>query len=194
MNEKERMLYGGFYHPVDEQLGAERLRARSLTMRYNALPPGAWDEHAKILEELLGHAGYDCWFEPPFHCDYGYNIAVGDGFYANFNCTLLDCAKIQIGSHVMFGPNVVIAAATHPLLPEQRNSGFEFGRPVTIGNNVWLGAGVVVNPGVTIGDNAVIGSGSVVTKDIPPDVLAVGIPCRVLRPITEADRMEMGRP
>lgn len=125
---------------------------------------------------------------PPFHCDYGKNIEVGENFFANYNCIILDVAKVTIGKNVMFAPNVSIYTAGHPIHPDSRNSGYEYGIPVTIGDNVWIGGSVVINPGVTIGNNVVIGSGSVVTKDIPDNVIAVGNPCRVIREITEEDR------
>ena len=126
--------------------------------------------------------------EQPFRCDYGKNIEVGNNFFANYNCVILDVAKVTIGENVMFAPNVSIYTAGHPIHPESRNSGYEYGIPVTIGNNVWVGGNVVITPGVTIGNNVVIGAGSVVTKDIPDNVIAVGNPCRVIREITEEDR------
>ena len=132
--------------------------------------------------------GENVYFEPPFHCEYGKHITLGENFYSNAGCVMLDVARIRIGNNVMFGPNVSIYTAGHPLHPDSRNSGYEYGIPVTIGNNVWIGGCCVILPGVTIGDNAVIGAGSVVTKDIPANVCAAGNPCRVIREITEADR------
>lgn len=126
--------------------------------------------------------------ETPFRCDYGSNITVGNNFYANFNCTILDVGKVVIGENVMFAPNVSLYTAGHPIHPDSRNSGYEYGIAITIGNNVWIGGNVIVNPGVTIGNNVVIGAGSVVTKDIPDNVIAVGSPCRIVREITEEDR------
>lgn len=126
--------------------------------------------------------------ETPFRCDYGSNITVGNNFYANFNCTILDVGKVVIGENVMFAPNVSLYTAGHPVHPDSRNSGYEYGIAITIGNNVWIGGNVIVNPGVTIGNNVVIGAGSVVTKDIPDNVIAVGSPCRIVREITEEDR------
>jgi maltose O-acetyltransferase len=129
----------------------------------------------------LGKVSSNFWIEPPFYCDYGYNITIGENFYANYNCTILDCAQVKIGDNVMCGPNVSLFTAGHPLDFQIRNQGWEYAYPIIIGNNVWLGGGVIVNPGITIGDNAVIGSGSVVTKDIPANSLAVGNPCKVIR-------------
>ena len=142
----------------------------------------------ELVKGLFGKTGKELWLEPPFHCDYGYNIEVGEQFYANFNLTILDVAKVHIGDNCFIAPNVAIYTAGHPIHPEARNSMYEYGIPITIGDNVWLGGNVVILPGVTIGDNAVIGAGSVVTKDIPASVIAAGNPCRVIRPITEMDR------
>lgn len=139
-------------------------------------------------ERMLSGLPYKAWLEPPFHCDYGWNIEVGDCFFANFGFTVLDVGKVSIGNNVQIAPNVSIYTAGHPLHPDSRNSGYEYGIPVTIGNNVWLGGNVVILPGVTIGDNAVIGAGSVVTKDIPENMLAAGNPCKIIREITDADR------
>ena len=136
---------------------------------------------------LCGRTGQHLHIEEPFHCDLGYNIEVGEWFYANYNCVILDVCRVTIGDNVMFAPNVAIYAAGHPVHPAARNSGYEYGQPVAIGNNVWLGGNTVVTPGVTIGDNVVVGAGSVVTRDIPANVVAAGNPCRVLRAITEAD-------
>jgi maltose O-acetyltransferase len=174
-SERERMIAGELYDPGDAELAAERARARELLARYNAAPD------ADVLAELLGSVGADAVVEPPFHCDYGSNISVGERFYANVNCVFLDCAPIAIGDHVLFGPAVQLNAATHPFDAETRRRGLECARPITIGDDVWVGGGAIVLPGVTIGDRAVIGAGSVVTKDIPADLIAVGNPCRPLR-------------
>ena len=141
-----------------------------------------------MIKDIVGKCGKDIFIEPPFHCDYGKNIEVGENFYANFNCVILDVGKVKIGTNVMFAPNVSIYTAGHPIHPESRNSGYEYGIGITIGDNVWVGGSVVINPGVHIGNNVVIGSGSVVTKDIPDNVIAVGNPCRIIREITEDDR------
>ena len=156
--------------------------------RYNSLSPAQKEEQEQCIREILGKCGESIHIEQPFHCDYGYNIEVGNNFYSNYNLTILDVGKEVIGENVMIAPNVSIYTAGHPIHPDSRNSGYEYGIGVAIGHNVWIGGGVVINPGVTIGDNAVIGSGSVVTGDIPANVVAAGNPCRVLRQITEEDR------
>lgn len=142
----------------------------------------------ELLKTLFGKTGERLWIEQPFHCDYGWNIELGEHFYANYNLTILDVGKVTIGKNVMCAPNVAIYTAGHPVHPQSRSSGYEYGIPVTIGDNVWIGGNAVILPGVTIGSNAVIGAGSVVTRDIPDNVIAAGNPCRVIREITEADR------
>ncbi|MCI8715818.1 MAG: sugar O-acetyltransferase [Oscillospiraceae bacterium] len=188
MNQKERMLAGLPYKGWLDGLEEERTACKKKIYRYNQIMPGQWAELDEALRGLLGRAGKNAYIEPPFRCDYGWNIEVGDDFYANYNLTVLDVAKVTIGDHVMLAPNVSIYTAGHPLHPDSRNSGYEYGIPVTIGDNVWIGGNVVILPGVTIGSNAVIGAGSVVSKDIPAWSLAVGNPCRVIRKITEEDR------
>lgn len=188
MNQKERMLAGLPYKSWLDGLSDERLALRKLTHQYNVLPPGDRQEMTNLLKQIIGKTGEDLMIEPPFRCDYGSNIEVGNNFYANFNCVMLDVGKITIGENVMFGPNVSLYTAGHPLHPTSRTSGYEYGIPITIGDSVWLGGSTVVNPGVTIGDNVVIGSGSVVTKDIPANSVAVGNPCKVIHTVTEADR------
>lgn len=188
MTQKERMLRGLPYKAWMDGLPEEMLRAHKLAHLYNLTSPDATGERERLLRDLLGGAGARLHIEPPFYCDYGKNITVGEEFYANFHCTILDVGPVVIGDHVKFGPNVSLYTAGHPLHPDSRNSGYEYGIGITIGHNVWLGGNVVVTPGVTIGDNVVVGAGSVVTKDIPPNSLAVGNPCRVVRAITEEDR------
>lgn len=188
MNEKERMLLGLPYRAGIGSLGDESLQCMTKIFRYNLIEPYRVEDRALFLREILGSAGKNIRVESPFHCNYGWNIEVGDNFYSNFNCIMLDVGKITIGSNVMLGPNVAIYTAGHPLHPVSRNSGYECGIGVTIGDNVWIGGSTVINPGIHIGNNVVIGSGSVVTKDIPNNMLAVGNPCRVLREITEDDR------
>ncbi len=188
MNQKERMLANLPYRPMQDGLAQERRENRARVYVYNQLPPERWDEQETLLRRILGSAGTDVYIHPPFHCDYGYNIHVGDGFYANTNLTVLDVGQVRIGNGVMFGPNVALYTAGHPVHPETRKSGYEYGIDITIGNNVWIGGNTVVLPGVNIGDNTVIGAGSVVTRDIPSGVVAAGNPCRVLRPVTEEDR------
>lgn len=186
MTQFERMLSGLEYH-ADEEIREKMMRTRFLLQEYNSVAPDNMERKREILRELLGRTGENFYIEPPFHCDYGCNMEIGENFYANYNLTVLDCCKITIGDDVLFGPNVTIAAAGHPIHPESRKK-YEYGIPVTIGNNVWIGANVVICPDVTIGDGSVIGAGSVVTRDIPPNVVAFGNPCRVYREITEEDR------
>ena len=140
------------------------------------------------MQELLGSVGEDVVIMPPFRCDYGTQIEIGDHFFANYDCLFLDVCSIKIGNHVMLGPRVCLYTAAHPLSAEVRDTGLEYGKPITIGNSVWIGGNVIVNPGVTIGNDVVIGAGSVVTHDLPDGVIAAGNPCRVLRPLTEEDR------
>lgn len=186
--EKEKMLAGKPYKAFGNQLLAERQHAKALVFELNSLHPNELEKRNEIIKNLLGQTGKSFFIEPPFRCDYGYNISIGESFYANYNCTILDCAKVTIGNNVLFAPNVSIFTAGHPIHHEPRNQEYEYAFPIQIGNNVWIGGNVVINPGVTIGDNTVIGSGSVVTKDIPSDVIAVGNPCKVLRKITEDDK------
>lgn len=188
MNQKERMLAGLPYKAWLDGLGKERMENKIKIREYNTLSPTDRAGADRVIRSILGKSGKDIHMEQPFFCDYGKNIEVGDNFYSNFNCTILDVAKVVIGDNVMFAPNVSIFTAGHPIHPDSRNSGYEYGISVTIGNNVWIGGNVVINPGVTIGDNVVVGSGSVVTKDIPSNVIAAGNPCRVIREITEEDR------
>ena len=188
-NEKKKMLSGRLYTPrEDAQLAADVKKCRMLVRLFNATTEEQMDYRRQLLGELLGSCGEFCHFEPPIHFDYGCNTYIGDYFYANFDCIILDVNKVVIGDHVMFGPRVNVFTAGHPIDPSVRVEDLEYGYPITIGNNVWVGGNTVINPGVTIGDNAVIGSGSVVTKDIPPNVVAAGNPCRIIREITEKDR------
>ena len=188
MTQKERMLAGLPYKAWLDGLSEERMACRRKLHAFNLLPPDEEEQAQRLLLELLGKTGRDPWINAPFHCDYGWNIEVGDNFFANYNLTILDVGKVTIGSNVQFAPNVSIYTAGHPLHPDSRNSGYEYGIPVTIGDNVWIGGNVVLLPGVTVGSNSVIGAGSVVSRDIPEWVVAVGSPCRVVRRITEEDR------
>lgn len=182
MTEKEKAALGLLYDAnYDKEILKERDEAKEILFDYNHTRPKACEERKRLLTGLLGSVKKGFIIEPPFYCDYGYNIEIGENFYANMNCVMLDGAKIHIGDNVFIAPNVGIYTAGHPLDAEQRNRGLEYARPVTIGDNVWIGAGVSILPGVTIGNNSVIGAGSVVTKDIPDHVLAAGNPCRVLR-------------
>ena len=186
MTEKEKMLAELDYLAFDPELVTDRQKAKQACYKYNLLSPVDADKKTGLLKSLLGTID-EAVIEPNFFCDYGYNIHLGKNFYANHNCVMLDCAPVIIGDNVMFGPNVTLSTAGHPLDVKARNSGQEFGKIITIGNNVWLGANVTVNPGITIGDNAVIGSGSVVTQNIPANSVAVGAPCRVIKTIEQAE-------
>jgi len=188
MTEKEKMLNGKLYNSFDPQLLKERQYAKDLLFDYNALRPNEIEKRNDMLRTLLGKTGKTFFIEPPFRCDYGYNIRLGENFYANYNWIVLDCAPVTIGDNVLIAPGVGFYTAGHPIDCDVRNSGLEYAFPITIGNNVWIGGNVVVNPGVTIGDNTIIGAGSIVTKDIPSNVVAVGNPCRVLRQITDEDK------
>ncbi len=187
MTEKEKMLSGNLYIADDEELKTDRRNARRLTRLFNSTTEEELEDRSELLRELLGSVGDNAFIEPPFRCDYGYNISVGKNFYANYDCIMLDVCRVTIGDNVFLAPRVGIYTAGHPIDAEIRNTNLEFGKPITIGSSVWIGANTVVNPGVTIGSNVVIGSGSVVTKDIPDNVIAVGNPCRVLREITQED-------
>lgn len=189
MTEKEKVAAGLLYNPnFDPELLAEHRRSLDLCHAYNLLRPSQLDERYALLDTLLGSHRTDLLIEQPFLCDYGYNIHVGDGFYANNNCNILDGARVTFGDHVFIGPYCVFTTAGHPFDAEERNQGIEYAKPITVGNNVWIGARVCVLPGVTIGDNAVIGAGSVVTRDVPAGVLAAGSPCRVIREIAAKPR------
>ncbi len=181
--EYQKMIAGELYLPADPELTAARERARSLEFRYNHTPPAQVEVRQAIMRELLGSTGPTFEIEPNLHVDYGVNIHLGDGFYANAHCVLLDVAEIRIGAGTMFGPGVQLLTATHPVDPTERLSGRELGFPITIGKRVWLGGGVIVGPGLTIGDDVVVGSGAVVVKDLPDGVVAVGNPARVVRSV-----------
>jgi maltose O-acetyltransferase len=187
--EREKMLAGELYDPLDPELVTARERARNLCQNLNATREADEAERRRILRELLGAGGDDVWIQPPFFCDYGSNIHLGRKCFFNFNCILLDVCTIRIGDYTLFGPAVQIYTATHPLDYKMRRPpagdeskvALEFGKPVAIGSDVWVGGAAIVCPGVKIGDRSVIGAGSVVTRDIPADVFAAGNPCRVIR-------------
>lgn len=181
-SERQKMLDGELYDPLDPELVAARVRARDLCQALNATREAEQDERRQILSELFGAGGATVWMQPPFFCDYGTNISLGERVYFNFNCVVLDVSPVQIGSFTLFGPAVQIYTATHPLDPELRRKQ-ELGKPVQIGSDVWVGGGAIILPGVTIGSRSVIGAGSVVTRDVPECVLAAGNPCRVVREI-----------
>ena len=180
-SEKEKMLAGEMYNALDPVLTAERHRARLLFQQFNSIGEDKKAARDQIAYELLGEAGKGLWIEPPFYCDYGSNIKVGNTVFFNFNCVILDVMEVSIGSHTMFGHNVQIYTATHPLDWKERSSGLEFAKGISIGEHVWIGGGAIICPGVSIGDRTTIGAGSVVTKDIPDDVFAAGNPCKVIR-------------
>lgn len=175
------MLAGELYDPLDKQLSDERLQTRLLLKELNDSREDQVEERSRILKALIPNAGEGLWLQPPFYCDYGYNMVVGDRVFFNFNCVVLDVMEVRIGSRTLFGPNVQVYTATHPMDHQERASGVEYAKPISIGEDVWIGGSVVICPGVTIGDRSVIGAGSVVTKDIPADVFAAGNPCRVIR-------------
>jgi maltose O-acetyltransferase len=183
MNEKEKMLAGELYDPLDRQLSAERRRARDLCQALNETRDSEEAERKRILNELFGYET-DVWLQPPFYCDYGTNIILGEKVFFNFNCVVLDVMEVRIGSYVLFGPAVQIYSATHPLDAAKRRTGLECAKAVEIGSDVWVGGGAIICPGVKIGSRTVIGAGSVVTRDLPDDVFAAGNPCRVIREIS----------
>lgn len=181
MTEKEKMLAGQLYDPTDPLLEYERLDARELLYDFNNSRPSKMPFRTAILKKLFGKTGKNIYIEPMFQCDYGYNIKVGENFFANFNCVILDVMEVNIGDNVMFGPAVQIYTATHPLDPTERNKMLESAKSITIGNDVWIGGGAIILPGVTIGNGVTIGSGAVVTKDVPDNVFAGGNPCKVIK-------------
>jgi maltose O-acetyltransferase len=182
MTERDKMLAGELYDPLDAELVVARHCARELCLDLNATRESQSAERRRILTELFAAGGDDVWMQPPFFCDYGSNITLGKKCFFNFNCIVLDVCRVTVGDHVLFGPAVQIYTATHPLDAELRRSQ-EFGKPITIGSDVWVGGGAIFCPGVTIGPQCVIGAGSVVTRDLPPGVFAAGNPCRVIRPL-----------
>ncbi|HSO31963.1 MAG TPA: sugar O-acetyltransferase [Labilithrix sp.] len=186
MSEREKMLAGELYDPLDPELAPLRTHARDLcrALAASSEEDGAGSERRRILVSLFGSGGDTVWMQPPFHCDYGANIFLGEKVFFNFGCVVLDVCKVTIGSFTLFGPGVQIYTATHPMNAALRRTR-ELGKPITIGEDVWIGGGAIVCPGVTIGSRSVIGAGSVVTRDIPEGVLAVGNPCRVVRAIDE---------
>ncbi len=182
MTEKEKMLQGLLYYAdKDETLKNERFECKKLCHKYNQLSPEKMEERKILIKQILGSTKENFLIEQSFICDYGYNIEIGENFYSNHNLTILDCNKVTFGDNVFIGPNCAFYTAIHPLDAKTRNEGLESAKSIKVGNNVWFGGNVVVLPDVTIGDNSVIGAGSVVTKDIPPNSLAVGNPCKVIR-------------
>lgn len=183
--DKEKMINGELYFPADQQLRKDRENARNITRQYNLTAETEPELRTDLIKRLFGSTGKTVSIEPAFKCDYGYNIHVGENFYANFDCVILDVCPVKIGDHCLLAPGVHIYTATHPINAAERNSGAEYGKPVTIGDNVWIGGRAVINPGVTIGSNAVIASGSVITKDVPENAVVGGNPARLLKEINE---------
>lgn len=188
-SEKEKMLSGELFKITDRELEDARTKSRIVNGELNNLYPDNLEKVPECLSRLFGYVGKNVFLIPPFKCDYGFNISVGENTFINNNCIFLDIGKIKIGKDVLIGPNTGLYAVSHPIYPDERKLGMEYGTHITIGDNVWIGGSCVINNGVTIGKNSIIGSGSVVTKDIPENVIAAGNPCRVIREITENDRM-----
>ncbi len=183
--EKQKMLLGELYDATDPDLTKERLRTRLLLKELNDSREDDDDKRSDIIRELIPDAGAGLWLQPPFYCDYGSNIATGENVFFNFNCVILDVMRVQIGNRTLLGPNVQIYTATHPMDYQKRAAGLEYAKPVSIGEDVWIGGSAVICPGVTIGDRSVIGAGSVVTRDVPSDVFAAGNPCREIRDLRQ---------
>lgn len=183
MTEKEKMIAGLPYHALDPELVADRERARLLFQQINSMNELEKEERDLLLYELIGTAGEKLWIEPPFYCDYGYNIKLGDSVFMNYNCCILDVCEVEIGDSTLLAPNVQIYTATHPMDAESRIKGVEMAKPIKIGSAVWIGGGAIICPGVTIGDRSVVGAGAVVTRDVPTDVFVAGNPARVIKDI-----------
>lgn len=189
MAEKDKLHTGEIYYPADPEVDRFQVACMEKLYDYNQTRPSEKEKRAALLREMFAEIGEGCYIEPPLHSNFGgHHVHFGKEVYANYGLTLVDDTHIYVGDKTMFAPNVIVATAAHPILPELRERGLQYNMPVHIGRNCWLGAGVIVLPGVAIGDNTVIGAGSVVTRDIPANVVAVGNPCRVLRPISERDR------
>ena len=190
MSMKDKLHTGELYLPNDEEIMKEQLKKLDRLYDFNMTRPTELDEREALLKEMFAEIGEGCYIEPPLHANFGGgHVHFGKNIYANFNLTLVDDTHIYVGDYTMFGPNVTVATAGHPILPELRRQGYQYNASVHIGENCWIGAGALIMPGITIGDNTVIGAGSVVTKDIPSGVVAVGVPCRVLREINEHDKV-----
>lgn len=189
MSMKEKMHTGELYLPGDEEIMKDQLRKLDYLYDFNMTRPVESEKREAMLKEMFAEIGEGCYIEPPFHSNFGGgHVHFGKNIYANFNLTLVDDTHIYVGDYTMFGPNVVIATAGHPILPKLREQAYQYNMPVHIGKNCWIGAGVIIVPGITLGDNVVVGAGSIVTKDLPSNVVAVGNPCRVLREVNEHDK------
>ena len=189
MSMKEKLHSGEIYYPNDEEILKEQMQCLEKLYDFNATRPLEGDKRTKMLKEMFAEIGDSCYIEPPLHSNWGgHHVHFGKNVYANFNLTLVDDTHIYVGDYTMIGPNVTIATAGHPILPELRQKGYQYNAPVHIGKNCWLGAGVIIVPGITIGDNVVIGAGSIVTKDLPDNVIAVGNPCKIMREVNEHDK------
>ena len=189
MSRNDKLHSGKLYLPSDDDIMAEQAKCLELQYDYNMTRPTEYKKREELLKKMFRSIGEGCYIEPPLHANWGgHHVSFGNHVYANFGLTLVDDTYIYVGDNVMFGPNVIVATGTHPILPELRAQEYQFNLPVFIGNNCWIGAGAIILPGIKIGDNSVIGAGSVVTKDIPENVVAVGNPCRVLRAIGEYDK------
>ncbi len=189
MSAKEKMHTGELYFPNDEKIANEQMKCLDMLYDYNMTRPTEIEKRKALMRKMFAEIGEGCYIEPPFHANWGgKHCHFGKNVYANFNLTCVDDTHIYVGDYTMFGPNVTIAVAGHPIIPELREQAYQYNAPVHIGNNCWIGTGAIILPGVSIGDNSVIGAGSVVTKDIPDNVVAVGNPCKVLRAINDHDR------
>lgn len=188
MSNWEKMLDGQLYNDFSKDLFNRRVTAKQLFRKYNATDDSQQEVRRALLQKLLGRVGESVWIEPDFRCEYGTNIYIGSNTYINFDCIVLDCAKVEIGSNVLMGPRIGLYAANHAIHPEERAAGGCYGRPIVIKDKAWICGDVKIAGGVTIGEGAIIGMGSVVTKDVPPNVVAAGNPCKVIREITQADR------
>lgn len=187
---KKRMHTGQLYLPGDDEIMREQALCLEKQYEYNSTRPHETDKREKLLKEMFAKIGEGCYIEPPLHANWGgHHVHFGKKVYANFNLTLVDDTHIYVGDNTMFGPNVTVATAGHPILPELREQGYQYNASVRIGKNCWIGAGAIILPGINIGDNVVVGAGSVVTKDLPDNVVAVGNPCRILREVNERDRV-----
>ncbi|MBQ7901900.1 MAG: sugar O-acetyltransferase [Clostridia bacterium] len=189
MSMKDKLHTGELYLPGDEEIMKQQLQCLDKLYDFNLTRPTELEKRSQMLEDMFAEIGENCYIEPPLHSNWGcHHVHFGKNVYANFNLTLVDDTHIYVGDYTMFGPNVTVATAGHPILPELREQGYQYNAPVHIGKNCWIGAGVIIVPGIAIGDNVVVGAGSIVTKDLPDNVVAVGNPCKVLRSVNEHDK------